>query len=103
MRRIRVIRGTLSEILEQSSSDYISAVLTDREDLDILDMQDRLRDAFPNLLEIRREGISPADYETAGSAEREMDPFELCVAFLNEVTDEEKDLLMDVINSVKGA
>ena len=103
MRRIRIIRGTLSEILEQSSSDYISAVLTDREDLDILDMQDRMRDAFPNLLEIRREGISTADYETAGSVEREMDPFELCCAFLNEVTDEEKELLMDVINSVKGA
>ena len=54
LRRIRVIREVLKEVLDQGCGDYVSAVLTDRVDLDVIDMQDRMRHAFPNLLEIRR-------------------------------------------------
>src|SRR5699024_10534587 len=40
LRRIRVIRGSLKEVLDQGCGDYVSAVLTDRVDLDVIDMQD---------------------------------------------------------------
>lgn len=33
---VKVIRGTLAEILEAASDDYVSVVLTDEVDLDIL-------------------------------------------------------------------
>ena len=36
---VKVIRGTLTEILEAASDDYVSVVLTDEVDLDIFDMQ----------------------------------------------------------------
>ena len=49
-------------MLGQACEDYVTVILTDREDLDVLDMQDKLRSAFPYLLEIRREGIRRADY-----------------------------------------
>ena len=62
LRRIRVIRGSLKEVLDQGCGDYVSAVLTDRVDLDVIDMQDRMRHAFPNLLEIRRETERKAEY-----------------------------------------
>ena len=52
---VRIIKGKLNEILKQECEDYVSVLLTDRMDLDICDMQDRLYTAFPNLLEIRRE------------------------------------------------
>ena len=47
LRRIRVIRGSLKEVLDQGCGDYVSVVLTDRVDLDVIDMQDRMRHAFP--------------------------------------------------------
>ena len=104
LRQVQLIRGSLKEVLARKSGDYVTVVLTDREDLDILEMQDALRNAFPNLLEIRREGILRAEYEKALSGDREMDPFELCCSLLGEeITEEEKALLMDVINTIKEA
>ena len=101
LREIRVIKGTLREVLEQGCGDYVTAVLTDRNDLDILDMQDRLRSAFPFLLEIRREtGERPA-YEAAAGPEQAMDPFGLCCSFLKETDEREQEILRDVINQVR--
>ena len=37
-------------------------ILTDKADLDVIDMQERIRLAFPNLLEIRRENQRKTDY-----------------------------------------
>ena len=101
LRQVRVIRGELEEVLEQACGDYVTVILTDKEDLDAFDMQDKIRSAFPNLLEIRRETLRRTDYERAYALQEELDPFELCCAFLNEPDDEEKALLRDVINTVQ--
>ena len=101
LRQVRVIRGELEEVLGQACGDYATVILTDRVDLDVLDMQDRIRSAFPNLLEIRRETMRRADYGRTYAVQEELDPFELCCAFLNEPDEEEKALLRDVINTVQ--
>lgn len=101
LRQVRLLRGTLSQVLAQACGDYVTVVLTDRTDLDILDMQDRLRSAFPRLLEIRRETVRQADYRVQAEPGKQLDPFELCCAFLGETTGEEQELLRDVINTVQ--
>ncbi len=103
LRQVRKIRDTLDGALRQASEDYVSVLLTDREDLDVMDMQDRLRLAFPNLLEIRREMYFQADYDQKFTEGRVPDPYELCCAFLGETEDEDRILLKDILNSVKGA
>lgn len=98
---VRVIRGTLEEVLGQGCTDYVTAVLTDRVDLDILDMQDRLRLAFPNLLEIRRERRRSVDYRASVSREAAQNPYELCCSFLKDTDSEERKILRDVIRTVQ--
>lgn len=101
LRQVRVIRGSLQEVLGQGCNDYVSVILTDREDLDVIDMQERLRNEFPNLLEIRRETWKKADYSGNITAEADLDPFELCCSFLKELDDGDQELLRDVINTVR--
>lgn len=101
LREVRVIRGPLSEVLEQACPDFVTAVLTDREDLEVLDMQDRLREAFPMLLEIRRENTREAFYASGGEPLREADPYEMCCSFLKSTDEKEQELLRNVINSVQ--
>lgn len=101
LRQVRVLRGTLAEVLAQPSEDYVTVVLTDTVDLDVIDMQDRLHHAFPNLLEIRREGLRAAEYAREAEPEAALDPFELCCAFLRGPDEEEAALLQDVINAVR--
>lgn len=100
MRRVRVIRGELEAVLSQACEDFVSIVLTDKADLDVIDMQDRLRYAFPNLLEVRRETMRTTDYSVPLPSEAERDPFELCAMFLKDMDEQERTLLRDVINSV---
>ena len=101
LRQVRVIQGELEEVLRQACQDYVTVILTDRVDLDILDMQDRIRRAFPYLLEIRRENQRKAEYGKKMISEKELDPFELCCSFLKDADEEEKQILRDVINTVQ--
>ena len=103
LHQIRVIRGTLEEVVNQSCEDYVTVILNDKADLDIMDMQDRLRGAFPGLLEIRRENLHTADYSREINGELQKDPFELCCSFLKDMDEQERELLKDVINCVKEA
>lgn len=102
LRKVTVIKGKLEDVLEQSCEDYVSVLLTDKVDLDVIDMKERLHLVFPNLLEIRRETERRADY--GGEADREilLDPFELCCLFLKDMDAEEEKIITDVINTVKG-
>lgn len=100
-REVRVIRGTLEEVLKQESEDYVSVILTDQVDLDVIDMQDRLRRAFPFLLEIRRETLRKADYSPVSGETEQADPFEICCRFLGGPDEAQMDILKDVINTVK--
>ncbi len=103
LREIRVIRGALDEVLTGACDDFVSAVLTDKADLDVIDMRDRLAAAFPNLLEVRREGLAaPTDLPRAEAA-AQLSPFELCAHFLQDPDDEARALLRDVINAVREA
>ena len=102
LREVRIIKGSLEEVLAQACEDFVTVILTDRVDLDIMDMQDRIRMAFPYLLEIRREVLRKADYSEQLMAEKERDPFELCCSFLKDLDDEEKTILRDVIHTVQG-
>ena len=103
LHQVRVIRGTLEEVVKQSCEDYVTVILNDQADLDIMDMQDRLRCAFPGLLEIRRENLRTADYSREVNGELQKDPFELCCSFLKDMDEQERELLKDVINCVKEA
>lgn len=103
LRNVIVVRGTLEEVLEQSCGDYTTVILTDKADLHVTDMQDRLRAAFPYLLEIRRENVAKASYSTAIKPESVPNPIDLCLAFLKDAgIDEKKEaLLREVIDAAE--
>ena len=101
LHQVRVITGTLEEVLTQGCDDYVTIILTDKIDLDVLDMQDRIRYAFPNVLEIRRDTLRKADYSMELLQRESMDAFSLCTSFLKDLDDEEQALLRDVINTVQ--
>lgn len=102
LHEVRIIKGELQEVLQQECEDYVSVILTDRMDLDVCEMQDRLYAAFPNLLEIRRERERVTDYEhAAGQMDVDMDPMHLCMAFLKDLDEGETALLKEVIEEVQ--
>ena len=105
LRQVRIIKGNLKEVLKEGCEDYVAVVLCDRVDLDMIDMQDRLRLAFPNLLEIRRENQVKADYRQAVEEKEILDPFALCCSFMEDRIAEEdenayRQILQEVINAV---
>ena len=102
LRQVRVIKGTLEEVINEACNDYVTVILTDRIDLDVMDMQERIRIAFPNLLEIRREHLRKADYTKELQSETLMDPYELCCSFLKDLDEKEKELLQAVLHTVQG-
>ena len=102
LRKVRVIKGTMEDVLKESCKDYVTVILTDKADLDVIDMQERIRLAFPNLLEIRRENQRKADYARTLQTEELLDPYELCCSFLKDLDEEEKMILQDVLHTVQG-
>ena len=102
LREVRVVKGTLEEVLAESCKDYVTVILTDKADLDVIDMQERIRLAFPNLLEIRRENRRKADYTRTLQTQELLDPYELCCSFLKGLDEEEKMILQDVLHTVQG-
>lgn len=102
LRQIRVIRGTPDEVLARSCGDYVRVELDgDSGDMDLPDILERIRRAFPYLLEIRRKPRDSAYADLRLAAGREADPFELCCEFLGETDVQERELLRDVINHVE--
>ena len=97
LRQIKVLRGTAEEILAQACEDYVSVTLTDTPDFDT---QDRLRAAFPYLLEIRRDTLLQRDYAGALRAQEKLDPYEVCCSFLGDAPEEEKAILQEIVNAV---
>ena len=76
--------------MKESCKDYVTVILTDKADLDVIDMQERIRLAFPNLLEIRRGNQRKTDYTRTLQTEELLDPYELCCSFLKDLDEEEK-------------
>ena len=102
LRQVKVVKGTLEEVLKESCKDYVTVILTDKADLDVIDMQERIRLAFPNLLEIRRENQRKTDYTRTLQTEELLDPYELCCSFLKDLDEEEKMILQDLLHTVQG-
>lgn len=106
LREVRVIKGALKDVLKKSCEDYVTVVLCDKVDFDVIDMQDKLRLAFPNLLEIRRENQVRTDYKPVLEEKEILDPFALCCSFMKDRIDEEDEdayrkILEEVVNAVK--
>lgn len=101
LREVKIIKGELAQLLRQGSEDYALIILTDKKELDVLDMQDRLRHAFPNALEIRRESFGEGTSIEGYLPERELDALSLCQSFLGDLDEDDRDILKDVINAVR--
>lgn len=103
LRQVRKLRGMLDELLMSPTDDYVSITLTDKEDFEVVDMQEKLRNAFPHLLEIRRENIRDYNcYEEPLEQMKEQNPYGLFCRFFPEMEEQEKSIIQDVINAVKG-
>ena len=102
MHNFKTFKGKYHDLLKEKSDDYVRVILTDEADLDVIDMQDRLRSCFPNLLEIERSAARQVNYQLNYQKEREKSEFELCKDFLGNLNDEEEKLLKQIINDVKG-
>ena len=101
LRQVKVVKGSPDEILKEATDDYVTVILTDGESADV-DTGDRIRDKFPNLLEIRRETIKQADNEKLTEISDELSELDNCRIFLNEPDDEEESILENIINELKG-
>lgn len=101
LHQVRVLEGCLEEVLARPSEDYVTVTLTDPADLNVIDMQDRLRTAFPNLLEIRRKTLRGSLSAEAPAEAAELDPMALCDAFLGGMDGPDRALLTDVMNTVR--
>ena len=101
LHEVKIIKGTLEDVLKERCDDYVSVILTDEDgSIDPSDANDRLKDAFSNILEIRRENIKKADYSGKISVKKALDPYELCCMFLSDPDEEQKELLSEVINTI---
>ncbi len=100
LREVRILSGSLPEILAQASEDYVSIRLVGTGE-GTPDTIDRLRAAFPNLLEIRRVSEEETAEREAYLPEAAPDPLELCRLFLGGLEEEEEALLQDVIREVQ--
>ena len=101
LRQIRVIEGKLDEILNKSSDDYVTVILTDEDTLDI-DVNDRIRDKFPNLLEIGRKTVYKNYKEGITESLEEPDELGNCKIFLDTLTLDEEKMLEGILNELKG-
>ena len=101
LHEVKTLTGTLAEVTKEPSDDYVTVLLTDEADLDIVDMQDRLRLCFPNLLEIRRRQRFRTGLRRYRGNEKAKDPMELITDFLGGegLDEEDRKLLADVLNT----
>ncbi|MCM1507736.1 MAG: exonuclease SbcCD subunit D [Ruminococcus flavefaciens] len=98
LHRVRVIKGTPAEVIEQGCEDYVSIILTEKPDKTDIG---RISEKFPNLLEIRRKETRKPNKKVSYSADNTMSPFELCTFFLKDTDEEEQRILRDVINKIQ--
>ena len=86
LRQVRIVEGELEEVLKQPSDNFVTVILTDKVDVNVFDMQDRLH----------------VNYEMEKFRhEAELDAFSLCCEFIGEMNEEEREILKEVINKVE--
>ena len=96
--QVKVLEDTLEKVLGQAGGDYVQITLTDTEDLEAVDLQERLSRAFPNLLEIRRKYVRGLDLSGEITELKAADPYELICEFIPDMDNEERALIRSVIN-----
>ena len=101
-RKVMVLEDTFENVLRKASEDYVQVILTDDRDLEIFDLQERIAMAFPNKLEIkriftRREGLPDEVTEPVYTS-----PYDLICQFIPETDDEEREIMISVINEATG-
>ena len=101
LRQVKIIQGTLKEVLQQSCGDYVRIVLTDKVDLNVFDMQDQLREAFPYLLEVRREGQERERVRRLTKEHAQLSAYELCLHFMSNLDEETEAVLKEVVSAVQ--
>lgn len=101
LRNVRIIKGSLTEILSQGCDDYVSIVLTEKPQQ--TDISARINEVFPNLLEIRYSFESPVHNDIVNKPEitTAKNIFELCECFAKDLNDDEKNILRDIINTLQ--
>ena len=101
LRNIKVVRGRLEEVIMMGSEDYVTVILTEDDTTDV-DAADRIRERFPNLLEIRRETAKKVNSSSLTEISDELSEIDNCRLFLSEVNPEEEKILTEIINGLKG-
>lgn len=101
LHEVRIITGTLNEILNQSCDDYVSVILTETPQQ--TDISARIIEAFPNLLEIRYSfrNSTYSDIINKPETTTAKNIFELCEYFVKDLNNDEKNILRDIINTVQ--
>lgn len=101
LRKIKLIRGSFEEVLKQATDDFVTVILNgNEEDIDI-DFTERLRNIFPNLLEIRREK-EERNITAKAEFEEELSLMEMCREFLSGLSAGEEDILKKIENELGG-
>ncbi len=105
LREVRVIEDELENVIMMNGhnkiDDYVRVIITDKDDINVIDMQERLRDKFPHLLGVERKSLRQANYDFEIEKSKIKDPFSLCLSFMPDIDDESKDILREIINSIK--
>ena len=103
LHEIRTVKGTLEEVLQDGSSeDYISVQLTERAPEGSYDLRDKLQAVFPNLLEIKFDTPRSSSFRerAGGTSEQELSPYDICMEFLGDCSEQEEALLREVLNDI---
>ncbi|MHC1719618.1 MAG: exonuclease SbcCD subunit D [Clostridiaceae bacterium] len=111
LKDMRIIKGELKELIkigqEESSRDYIKAILTDEGEL--MDPMNKLRQVYPNILELVREGTQRTNGDartSAGEGYRQKSKLELFRSFYEnisgiELSDEKEEIIARVIDQAE--
>ena len=100
LRKMKVVKGSLQEVLSEASDDYASVTLSEPSTVDKVD---RIRAAFPNLLSLKSTYSSPSVNYASAEDMVSYAPMDMCRSFLQEMTDKEEAILTDIINSLEDA
>jgi exonuclease SbcD len=99
LHKITTIENTFENVLKYPTEDYVQVILTDTDDLDVVDLKERLNIAFPNLLEIQRKYTRGLNTEASENIEiKNISPYDLICEFIPDMDDEEQEIMKSVIN-----
>lgn len=111
LRNVREIHGNMEEILalanEENRDDYVSIILTD--EVEMYRPMDQLREVYSHILELRIENArTRAKLEEVEEIEKIAEPLEAFTQFfekmqLREMTEDELEIITEVINKAKEA